>query len=87
VLPGNVVADLDSKTWHTPKLFAWLREQGNVAEQEMFRTFNCGIGMVVIVSKDDAAKAISQLTAAGETVWAIGHIRARQGDEAQTQVR
>ena len=87
VLPANVVADLDSNTWHTPKLFAWLREQGNVAEQEMFRTFNCGIGMVVIVSKDDAASAISQLAAAGETVWAIGQIRARQGDEAQTQVR
>jgi len=87
VLPANVVADLNSNTWHTQKLFAWLREQGNVAEQEMFRTFNCGIGMVVIVSKDDAARAISQLAAAGETVWAIGQIRARQGDEAQTQVR
>lgn len=87
VLPGNVVADLDSKTWHTPRLFAWLREQGNVAEQEMFRTFNCGIGMVVVVSKDDAARAISQLQAAGEKVWQIGHIRARNGDEHQTQVR
>lgn len=87
VLPANVVADLDSKTWHTPKLFEWLREQGNVAEQEMFRTFNCGIGMVVVVSKDDAAKAISQLQAAGEKVWQIGQIRARNGDEHQTQVR
>jgi phosphoribosylformylglycinamidine cyclo-ligase len=87
VLPGNVVADLDSQTWKTPKLFEWLREQGNVAAQEMFRTFNCGIGMVVIVSQSDADKAISQLTAAGETVWKIGHIRARNGDEAQTQVR
>ena len=87
VLPANVVADLDSKIWHTPKLFAWLREQGNVAAQEMFRTFNCGIGMVVIVGQADAARAIGQLQAAGETVWQIGQIRARQGDEAQTQVR
>lgn len=86
VLPANVVAELDSKKWQTPKLFDWLREQGNVAAQEMFRTFNCGIGMVVIVSKADADEAIKQLQAAGETVWAIGHIRARQGDEAQTQV-
>ena len=87
VLPQNVVADLDSKTWQTPKLFDWLREQGNVAPQEMFRTFNCGIGMVVIVSQADAAKAISQLTAVGETAWQIGQIRARNGDEHQTQVR
>jgi len=87
VLPQNVVADIDSKTWQAPKLFDWLREQGNVAAQEMFRTFNCGIGMVVVVSKDDAAKAISQLTTAGEKVWQIGQIRARNGDEHQTQVR
>jgi phosphoribosylformylglycinamidine cyclo-ligase len=86
VLPANVVADLDSKTWETPKLFKWLREQGNVAEQEMFRTFNCGIGMVVVVSQADAANAIRQLEASGEKVWAIGHIRARKGDEAPTQV-
>jgi phosphoribosylformylglycinamidine cyclo-ligase len=87
VLPQNVVADIDSKTWQAPKLFDWLREQGNVAAQEMFRTFNCGIGMVVIVSQADAAKAISQLNAAGEKVWQIGLIRARNGDEHQTQVR
>ncbi len=86
VLPSNVVAAIDSKTWDTPKLFDWLREQGNVAAQEMFRTFNCGIGMVVIVSHEDAAKAISQLQAAGEQVWKIGVIRARNGDEHQTQV-
>lgn len=87
VLPQNVVAKLDSKTWHTPKLFDWLRAEGNVAQQEMFRTFNCGIGMVVIVAEQDAAAAISQLTVAGETAWAIGTIQARSGDEAQTQVR
>ncbi len=87
VLPSNVVADIDSKTWDTPKLFDWLREQGNVAAQEMFRTFNCGIGMVVIVSREDADTAISQLQAAGEKVSQIGVIRARNGDEAQTQVR
>ncbi|MGV8933346.1 MAG: phosphoribosylformylglycinamidine cyclo-ligase [Gallionellaceae bacterium] len=86
VLPQNVVAELDSKNWQAPKLFDWLREQGNVAPQEMFRTFNCGIGMVVIVDKQDADKAIKQLQAAGEKVWQIGLIRARSGDEHQTQV-
>jgi len=87
VLPANVVADIDSKSWQMPKLFDWLREGGNVAAQEMYRTFNCGIGMVVVVSKADAARAISQLQASGESVWQIGQIRARQGDEHQTQVR
>ena len=87
VLPTNVVADIDSQSWQMPKLFHWLREQGNVAEQEMYRTFNCGIGMVVIVAASDADKAISQLQAAGETVTRIGVIRARNNDEHQTLVK
>jgi phosphoribosylformylglycinamidine cyclo-ligase len=70
-----------------PKLFEWLREGGNVEAQEMFRTFNCGIGMVVIVAAEDADAAIKQLQEAGETVSRIGTIRARSGDEHQTQVR
>jgi len=86
VLPANVVADIDSASWQMPKLFHWLRAQGNVAEQEMYRTFNCGIGMVVIVAKEDAAAALAQLNAAGENAKAIGVIRARNGDEHQTQV-
>jgi phosphoribosylformylglycinamidine cyclo-ligase len=87
VLPANVVADIDSKTWQMPKLFEWLREGGNVEAQEMFRTFNCGIGMVVIVAAAEADAAIGQLQAAGETVSRIGTIRARAGDEHQTQVK
>jgi len=86
VLPENVVAQLDGKAWHTPKLFDWLREMGNVAPQEMYRTFNCGIGMVVIVDKGDADAALAQLTAAGERATVIGTIRSRNGDEHQTQV-
>jgi phosphoribosylformylglycinamidine cyclo-ligase len=86
VLPQNVVADIDSKTWTMPKLFHWLREQGNVEAQEMFRTFNCGIGMVVIVAAQDADAAIKHLQAAGEAVSRIGVIRTRNGDEHQTQV-
>ena len=87
VLPHNVVADIDSKTWQMPKLFHWLREQGNVEAQEMFRTFNCGIGMVVVVSAQDADAAIRHLLSSGETVSRIGVIRARKGDEHRTQVR
>ncbi|MDE2311027.1 MAG: phosphoribosylformylglycinamidine cyclo-ligase, partial [Betaproteobacteria bacterium] len=87
VLPANVKAVLDGKSWGTPKLFDWLREQGNVAQHEMYRTFNCGIGMAVVVAASDAAAALNQLEAAGETAWAIGTIQVRQGDEVQTQVR
>ena len=87
VLPENVVAQLDGKAWHTPALFDWLREMGNVAPQEMYRTFNCGIGMVVIVDKIDADTAIKYLHGAGETASRIGVIRARNGEEHQTQVR
>ena len=86
VLPLDMTAILDGKSWHTPKLFDWLRDQGNVAQQEMYRTFNCGIGMVVIVAKEDADAALSQLKSAGESVSVIGAIRARKGDEAQTRV-
>jgi phosphoribosylformylglycinamidine cyclo-ligase len=86
ILPQNVVAQLDGKAWNTPSLFHWLRDKGNIAPQEMYRTFNCGIGMVVIVDKKDADTALKQLKAAGETATLIGAIRSRQGNEAQTQV-
>jgi phosphoribosylformylglycinamidine cyclo-ligase len=87
VLPSDVVANIDSATWKMPKLFHWLREQGNVEAQEMFRTFNCGIGMVVVVAAQDADSAIKHLQNTGETVSRIGVIRARNGNEHQTQVR
>jgi len=86
VLPENMVAQLDGKAWHTPVLFDWLREMGNIAPQEMYRTFNCGIGMVVVVGKHDEAAALEQLNAAGERATVIGTIRTRVGNEAQTQV-
>ena len=86
VLGAQLTAILDHSKWAMPPLFTWLQQHGNVADAEMHRVFNCGIGMVVIVSQENAAKAIAQLTAAGEQVWQIGEIRARVGDEAQTQV-
>lgn len=86
VLPADVVANIDSGTWQMPRLFHWLREKGNVDTQEMYRTFNCGIGMVVIVAAGDADVAIGHLRASGETVSRIGIIRTRNGDEHRTQV-
>ena len=86
VLPENTVAQIDAQSWELPKLFQWLQQAGNVQAQEMYRTFNCGIGMVVIVAAEDADKAQAFLAAQGETVYRLGAIRERQGDEHQTQV-
>ena len=86
VLPKNTVAQIDAKSWELPKLFQWLQKAGNVETQEMYRTFNCGIGMVVIVAAEDADAVQSLLGEQGETVYRLGLIRERQGDEHQTQV-
>ncbi|WP_375592061.1 phosphoribosylformylglycinamidine cyclo-ligase [Chitiniphilus eburneus] len=86
VLPDNVVAQLDGTSWTFPKLFQWLQKEGNVATAEMHRTFNCGVGMVVIVAADDAERAIALLSAEGETVYRLGAVRERNGDEHQTQI-
>ncbi|RJF97868.1 phosphoribosylformylglycinamidine cyclo-ligase [Noviherbaspirillum saxi] len=86
VLRDNLTAVLQRDAWTMPPLFTWLQQHGNVADAEMHRVFNCGIGMIVIVSKENADAAIAQLQAAGETVSRIGEIRERQGQEAQTIV-
>jgi phosphoribosylformylglycinamidine cyclo-ligase len=86
VLQKHLTAVLQRDAWTMPPLFGWLQQHGGVADAEMHRVFNCGIGMAVIVSKENADAAIAQLKAAGETVTRIGEIRARQGDEAQTIV-
>jgi len=86
VLQPDLTAELQREGWTMPPLFSWLQQHGGVADAEMHRVFNCGIGMAVIVARDDADAAIAQLSAAGESVSRIGQIRARQGDEAQTIV-
>jgi phosphoribosylformylglycinamidine cyclo-ligase len=86
VLADNLTAVLDSQSWTLPPLFQWLQQHGGVADAEMHRVFNCGIGMTVIVAKENAAAAEAQLKAAGETVYRIGEIRARGEGQAQTIV-
>lgn len=86
VLPAGLTAEVRRDSWTLPPLFQWLQAQGNVANDEMYRTFNCGIGMVVIVSAAQAAEATKLLAEAGEQVWQIGQIRAQQPGEAPTVV-
>jgi phosphoribosylformylglycinamidine cyclo-ligase len=76
-LPENVAARVDQASWTRPQLFDWLQKVGNVEPEEMLRTFNCGIGLCVVVAAADAAAAMAQLQASGETVWQIGEIVAR----------
>jgi phosphoribosylformylglycinamidine cyclo-ligase len=86
VLPAGLTAEIKQGSWNMPPLFSWLQAQGNVTDNEMHRTFNCGIGMVVIVSAQNAEAAKSLLAAEGEQVWTIGHIRPQQAGEAATVV-
>ncbi len=86
VLPQGLTAELKNGSWVMPPLFKWLQQQGNVADAEMFRTFNCGIGMAVIVAAEDADRAQALLAAEGEQVFRIGNIRKSQVNEAPTVI-
>ena len=86
VLPAGLTAEIDSNSWELPALFKWLKDQGNIADLEMYKTFNCGVGMAIIVSADNAAEAMKVLAAKGETVYQIGLIRAQAAGEAATVV-
>jgi phosphoribosylformylglycinamidine cyclo-ligase len=86
MLAENLVARLERKAWPMPPLFSWLQREGGVADDEMFRVFNCGIGMVLVVAAADAERAARVLEREGETVWRIGVVDQRRGDEPQTIV-
>jgi len=85
-LPAGVTAVLQKSAWPMPPLFSWLQQHGGVADAEMHRVFNCGIGMTLVVAETDAAAAMRSLTAAGEQVYRIGRIEARAPGQAQTVV-
>lgn len=86
VLRDGLTAELDHAAWPLPPLFSWLQKEGGVADAEMHRVFNCGIGMAVVVAADQADAAAAQLAAAGEQVWKIGFVRESREGEAQTVV-
>lgn len=79
VLPAEVDAVVNTKAWRRPAIFDWLQEQGNVADPEMLRTFNCGIGMMVITPESAVPDVIKSLTASGESAELIGEIAAGTG--------
>ena len=84
VMPENTCAKIDGSSWTRPAVFNWLQEQGNIESTEMYRTFNCGIGMVVVVAAEDQQKTIQILELQGETVFTLGQIEA--SDESNPSV-
>ena len=85
VMPAGTCARIDSQSWQTPAIFDWLQQQGQVEQQEMYRTFNCGIGMVLVVAKDDVAQTMALLQQEGVQTWTIGEITPAT-DTTQEQV-
>ena len=79
VLPDGTLAHIDGTSWDRPEIFRWLQRQGGVAEAEMLRTFNCGVGMVVCVNEADADRAVALLEQQGEQVWRLGRIESAKG--------
>ncbi|HZH56838.1 phosphoribosylformylglycinamidine cyclo-ligase [Yanghanlia caeni] len=82
ILQAGHVARLHRDAWTLPPLFQWLQQNGNVADSEMHRVFNCGIGMVVVVPAAQADAVAATLAGQGETVYRLGEIAERDGDDA-----
>jgi phosphoribosylformylglycinamidine cyclo-ligase len=74
VLPDNTCARIDTGSWQWPEVFNWLQTEGGVDTREMYRTFNCGVGMVLCVAAEDSEKALHTLRDAGEEAWLLGEI-------------
>jgi len=83
MLPGDVTAVFRKTTLPRSAIFDWLQQAGNIADQEMRRTFNLGIGLVLVVAAADAQRALRQLAAQGEQCWLVGDVQNRKGDAPQ----
>ena len=86
VLPKNTKAVIDEKSWKWPSVFNWLQEKGNINTYEMYRTFNCGVGMVIALPQEQVETALAILKQAGENAWLIGHIEHAEDDAEQVVI-
>ena len=80
VLPNHLSAKLNSNSWSQPEIFEWLQKEGDIDSHEMYRVLNCGVGMVVIISKESSRQAIEHLSACGENAWLIGEVVHSKGE-------
>jgi phosphoribosylformylglycinamidine cyclo-ligase len=81
VLPDHLAAKLDPASWTQPEIFQWLQDQGNIATSEMYRVLNCGVGMVVVISRESSNEAINHLNSCGENAWLIGEVVQFDGEQ------
>lgn len=81
VLPEGTKAVIDTNSWRWPAVFEWLQQTGNVETMEMFRTFNCGVGMMLAIPEDKLDQAIALLNAEGQQAWVIGDIQPKEENE------
>ncbi len=86
VLPESAKAVVDDSSWEWPLVFNWLQHNGNVTTKEMYRTFNCGVGLIIAMPNEQAERAVALLREHGEDAWVIGQVAARSGDEAQVEI-
>jgi phosphoribosylformylglycinamidine cyclo-ligase len=86
ILTDELQARLSAGAWQTPPVFEWLQKAGNIEQTEMWRVFNCGIGMVLVVAAEDKDKTLAALADLGETAWTIGEIVHRPPGEASTVI-
>ncbi|SFV23731.1 phosphoribosylformylglycinamidine cyclo-ligase [Pseudidiomarina donghaiensis] len=86
VLPDSAKAIIDDSSWEWPLVFNWLQHNGNVTTKEMYRTFNCGVGLIMALPQAQAEQAVALLREHGEDAWVIGSVAARNGDEAQVEI-
>ena len=86
VLPKGAKAVIDGNSWEWPVIFDWLKENGNVSMREMYRTFNCGVGMVIAVPHAEAERAVELLNQLGEDAWVIGRIADAAENDEQVEI-
>ncbi|HHF7318071.1 Phosphoribosylformylglycinamidine cyclo-ligase [Haemophilus influenzae] len=87
VLPDNTKAVIDESSWQWSAIFNWLQEKGNISRYEMYRTFNCGVGMVIALPEKEVETALALLEQAGEKAWVIGKIAPLGEGEAQVEIQ
>ena len=86
VIPKDFKAVISKNSWKIPKLFDWIKSEASLDDDELFKTFNCGIGMVIIVEKESKNRVMSSLRNSKENVFEIGKITKKNGNETQIQI-
>ncbi|XP_004594186.3 trifunctional purine biosynthetic protein adenosine-3 [Ochotona princeps] len=87
VLPQKLGVDLDARSWRIPRIFSWLQQEGQLSEEEMARTFNCGVGAALVVAKEHTELLLRDIQQRQEEAWVIGSVVARTKGSARVKVK